>query len=109
MAAAKVTIKPYKLKPSSGDSITRDDVATWKEVQLSHMRQNDDWKCFLPRGTYSTWRAADEGAAQAFAADAEVSAAFPDFLTCLATFSPAGFSETVKRESTFQLGHQPHQ
>ena len=100
MAAAKVTIKPYKLKPSSGDSITRDDVATWKEVQLSHMRQNDDWKCFLPGGTYSTWRAADEGAAQAFAADAEVSAAFPDFLTCLATFSPAGFSETVKREST---------
>ena len=56
-------------------------------------------KHFLPGGDHETWRAADDGAAQAFVANEEIAAAFPDFLTCLATFSPAGFNETVKRES----------
>ena len=59
MAAAKTTVKPYKLKPS-GDSLTRDDLSTWREVILSHMRQNEKWKDFLPGGTKSTWKAEDE-------------------------------------------------
>ena len=56
-AGAKTTIKPFKLKPSSGDSITRDDLATWREVLLSHMRQNEKWKDFLPGGTKEEWNA----------------------------------------------------
>ena len=59
--AAKVTIKPFKLKPSSGDKITRDDVTTWKEVLLSHMRQNESWHTFLPGGANQNWTAADDG------------------------------------------------
>ena len=60
-AAVKTTVKPYKLKPS-GDSltITRDDLSTWREVLLSHMRQNDKWKTFLPGGEDDTWKAEDD-------------------------------------------------
>ena len=60
-AGAKTTIKPFKLKPSSGDSITRDDLATWREVLLSHMRQNEKWKDFLPGGAKKEWKALDGG------------------------------------------------
>ena len=41
-AVAKTIIKPYKLK-ASGDTLTRDDVTTWREVLLSYMRQTDTW------------------------------------------------------------------
>ena len=60
-AAAKTTIKPYKLKPS-GDKLTRDDLATWREVLLSFMNQNEKWRPFLPGGPEdkSTWKAADD-------------------------------------------------
>ena len=51
--------KPYKLKPS-GESLTRDDLSTWREVILSHMRQNDKWKDFLPGGPKSEWKAEDD-------------------------------------------------
>ena len=63
--AAKTSIKPYKLQPS-GDTLTRDDLATWKEVLLSYMRQNDAWKIFLPGGSndYATWKAEDSGETQ---------------------------------------------
>ena len=63
--AAKTSIKPYKLQPSS-DTLTRDDLATWKEVLLSYMRQNDAWKIFLPGGSndYATWKAEDSGEAR---------------------------------------------
>ena len=104
--AAKTSIKPYKLQPS-GDSLTRDDLATWREVLLSYMRQNDSWKVFLPGGStdYVTWKAEDSGEAQVKSDNVtawpdEVKTAFPDFLTCLATFAPAGCGETIKREST---------
>ena len=105
MAAAKVTIKPYKLKPS-GDKLSRDDVTTWKEVLLSHMRQNESWRQFLPGGGNQTWTAADDGVnvwlpdTLTRAQRTEIDVSFADFLTCLSTFSPAGFGETVKREST---------
>ena len=98
MATAKTTIKPYKLKPSTGDTLTRDDLATWREVLLSHMRQNDKWKPFLPDGDKKEWKAGDDPAGNDWTPD--IKAAFSDFLTCLSTFSPVGFGETVKREST---------
>ena len=60
MAGVKTTIKPYKLKPS-GDNLSRDDLATWQQVLLSHMRQNDNWKPFLPGGGKQNWVAADSG------------------------------------------------
>ena len=56
---AKTSIKPFKLKPSVGDTITRDDLSTWREVLLCYMRQNDAWKPFLPGGTRSEWKAED--------------------------------------------------
>ena len=96
-AVAKTTIKPYKLKPSS-DKLSRDDLATWKQVLLSHMRQNAAWRPFLPpSGAHREWKAADSGEDQH---QELVLEDFHDFLTCLATFSPQGFSETVQREST---------
>ena len=104
--AAKTSIKPYKLKPSSGDTITRDDLATWREVLLSYMRQNESWKIFLPGGStdYDHWKAEDSGEVQVkidnSAWSNEAKTAFPDFLTCLATFAPASCGETIKREST---------
>ena len=97
-AGAKTTIKPYKLKPSSGDTITRDDLATWREVLLSHMRQNDKWKDFLPGGGKQEWKALDDTEENDW--EDNIKADFEDFLTCLSTFSPTGFGETVKREST---------
>ena len=98
MAGVKTTIKPYKLKPS-GDNLSRDDLATWQQVLLSHMRQNDNWKPFLPGGGKQNWVAADSGEVNAGWTNDE-KAAFEEFLTCLATFSPTGFNETIKREST---------
>ena len=60
--AVKTTVKPYKLKPS-GDTLTRDDLTTWREVLLCHMRQNAAWKQFLPGGARHEWHAADDGVA----------------------------------------------
>ena len=98
-AAAKTTIKPYKLKPS-GDKLTRDDLATWREVLLSFMNQNEKWRPFLPGGPEdkSTWKAADDSEENNWTA--EVKRDFHDFLTCLSTFAPSGCGETIKREST---------
>ena len=95
---AKTTIKPYKLKASGDNKITRDDLATWKQVLLSHCRQNEKWRVFLgPDGTHKEWKAIDSGEANEFGDSKDD---FEDFITCLATFAPTGFSETVRREST---------
>ena len=92
-AALKTTVKPYKLKPS-GDSLSWDDLSTWREVILSHLRQNENWKDFLPGGTKSTWKAEEDNWI------VEVKTALADFITCVASYSPGGFGETIKREST---------
>ena len=55
----KTSIKPYKLKPS-GETLSRDDLATWKEVLFSYMRQNEAWKQFLPGGANAEWKASDD-------------------------------------------------
>ena len=95
---AKTTIKPYKLKAAGDNKITRDDLATWKQVLLSHCRQNEKWRVFLgPDGTHKEWKAIDSGEANDFGDSKDD---FEDFITCLATFAPTGFSETVRREST---------
>ena len=101
MAAGKTTIKPYKLK-ASGESLSRDDLSTWREVTLSHMRQNEAWRNFLPgasgQDAKNEWKAQDSGEDNGW--DAAVTASHADFITCLSTFSPAGLGETIKREST---------
>ena len=58
--AAKTISRPYKLE-AKGDHLTRDDLATWKQVLLGHIRQNPRWLQFLPTSeTHSTWKSTDE-------------------------------------------------
>ena len=103
--AGKTTIKPYKLKPS-GDNLTRDDLSTWRQILLGHIRQNRDWHQFLPSSaTHKTWVCTDEDETNGLVgADANATnklrADFQDFLTCVATYAPAGFNDTIVREST---------
>jgi hypothetical protein len=103
--AGKTVIKPYKLKPS-GDSLTRDDLSTWKQILLGHIRQNATWHQFLPSSaTYKEWVCTDDDETNALeGADATATnalrATFQDFLTCVATYAPAGFTDTIIREST---------
>ena len=48
MATFSAKAKPYKLQPTDGDNITRDDISTWSYTMLSCARQINDWKKFLP-------------------------------------------------------------
>ena len=58
--AGKTVIKPYKLKPSV-ETISRDDLSTWKQVMLGHCHQNDKWTQFLPTSaTHHTWKCSDD-------------------------------------------------
>ena len=103
--AGKTVIKPYKLKPS-GDTLTRDDLSTWRQILLGHIRQNNDWHQFLPSSaTHKTWVCTDEDETNGLqGADANATnklrADFQNFLTCIATYAPAGFNDTIVREST---------
>ena len=54
--ALRTTINPYKLK-ASGDSISRDDLNTWKHVLLGFIRQNETWTQFLAGEDNATWYA----------------------------------------------------
>ena len=103
--AGKTVIKPYKLKPS-GDILTRDDLSTWKQILLGHIRQNPSWLQFLPSSaTHKTWTCTDDDDTNALvgaddAATNELRATFQDYLTCIATYAPAGLNDTIIREST---------
>ena len=103
--AGKTVIKPYKLKPS-GETMSRDDLSTWKQVMLGHCRQNDKWIQFLPTSTtHHTWKSSDDDETNGLeGADATetnaLRASFQDYLTCVATYSPAGFNDTIMREAT---------
>ena len=103
--AGRTVIKPYKLKPS-GEALTRDDLFTWKQILLGHIRQNPKWLQFLPSSaTHKEWKSTDEDVTNGLhGVDATASnvlrAEFQDFLTCVATYSPTGFGETILREST---------
>ena len=114
--AGRTTVKPYKLTPS-GDSLSRDDLATWRQILLGHMRQNEKWLQFMPSSaTNHTWTCTDDDETNnlfvmtiatqdtpAIVKKEETNtlrADFQNFLTCLATYAPPGFSETIYREST---------
>ena len=108
--AARTVIRPYKLKPS-GEALSRDDLSTWKQVLLSHCRQNENWHQFLPNSaTHAEWTCSDEdvtnglvvrtGAGPDAADTNKLRAAFMDFLNCIAVFSPSGFNDTIMREAT---------
>ena len=113
--AGRTVIKPYKLKPS-GESLTRDDLSTWRQILLGHIRQNQKWLKFLPTSTeHPTWTCSDDdetnglvsmnaavGSAPATVNNGDTDilrADFADFLTCVATYAPAGFNDTIQRES----------
>ena len=103
--AAKTIIKPYKLKPS-GETLSRDDLSTWKQILLGHIRQNATWHQFLPSSaTHKEWVCTDEDVTNGLegadeTASNKLRADFQDFLTCIATYAPAGMNDTIIREST---------
>ena len=102
----KTIIKPYKLKPAA-DSLSR-DLSTRKQILLGHIRQNPKWHQLLPSNvTFKEWSCTDDetnGLEGTDTADSNVLRAdIQDFLTCVATYLPAGFSETILRESTFLI------
>ena len=101
---SKVTIKPYKLKPTDGP-MSRDDVSTWDYNLQSFCRQVENWSQFLLSGTRQNWTATDEDPTNGLEADTEeatkkLRSTFKDFLTCVATSCPTGFMATIMREST---------
>ena len=103
--AGRTVIKPYKLQPT-GEALTRDDLFTWEQVLLGHIRQNPKWLQFLPSSaTHKEWKSTDEDPTNGLdgtdAADSNVLRAdFQDFLMTVATYSPTGFRETIMREAT---------
>ena len=103
--AGRTVIKPYKLKPT-GDALTRDDLFTWKQILLGFIRQNPKWLQFLPSSaTFKEWLSSDEDVTNGLVGTDDndtnvLRADFQDFLTCVATYSPTGFGETIMREST---------
>ena len=114
MATFNARAKPYKLKPSEGDKITRDDIATWSYTILACARQVKEWKSFLPEATNSSWKAKSEDEAYGLTVtkregdrivtdiekSEELQANFLDFLTFVATHCPSGFMSMIMREST---------
>ena len=114
--AGRTTIKPYKLKPT-GETLSRDDLATWRQILLGHIRQNPKWLQFLPTSSVNPkWTCSDEDETNGLVEMNEpvgtaaptinqtktdvLRADFADFLTCVATYAPAGFNDTIQREST---------
>ena len=109
--ALRTNIKPYKLK-ASGEAISRDDLNTWKHILLGFIRQNENWTQFMEGESNGTWVCTDKDVTNGLvapqadtqletdAASRKLRANFKDFLTCVATYAPQGFGETILREST---------
>ena len=114
MATFNARAKPYKLKPSEGDKISRDDIATWSYTILACSRQVKEWKSFLPEAENSTWTAKSEDETYGLIItkmehgeeiededkSEELRTNLLDFLTFVATHCPSGFMTMVMREST---------
>ena len=114
MATFNARAKPYKLKPSEGDKITRDDIATWSYTILACSRQVKEWKSFLPEAENSTWTCKSEDETYGLTVwkregnqqvedeekSEELRTNFLDFLTFVATHCPSGFMTMIMREST---------
>ena len=106
--------KPYKLKPSDGARISRDDVSTWRYNILSCARQVKDWTQFLLGNSKDKWVAKSEDLTQGWSvtkiengveleddeATDKLKSTFQDFLTFVASNCPSGFMEQIMREST---------
>ena len=114
MATFNARAKPFTLKASEGDKISRDDIATWSYTILACARQVKEWKKFLPEAEYSTWKAKSEDETYGLVItkidnheeieneekSEELRTNFLDFLTFVATHCPSGFMTMVMREST---------
>ena len=111
MATFSAKAKPYKLQPTDGDNITRDDISTWSYTMLSCARQINDWKKFLPGGTSQTWQAKTTNPNNGLVvkdrnhqidneATEKLRSDFEDFLTFMASYCPTGFMNQIMREST---------
>ena len=114
MATFNARAKPYKLKASEGDNITRDDISTWSYTILACARQINDWKQFLPGKAKDIWQAKSDDVTHGLrvtkqqggetvtddAATEKLRNDFLDFLTFVATHCPSGFMNMVMREST---------
>ena len=116
MATISVKAKPYKLKPTDSDNITRDDVLSWSYTLLSCARQCKEWKQFLPGNSKATWTAKSENPTHGWEvtkqdettgdevpddeATDELKSNFQDFLTFVASHCPSGFMNQVMRELT---------
>ena len=109
MPGASKNTKIYKLKATDGP-LSRDDVSTWIFTVKSFARQNT-WSNFLPTGANKYWTCTDDDENNGMTvnkADGSVDVDesnklrenFQDFLTAVAANCPAGFTETVIREST---------
>ena len=112
--AAVFKAKPYKLKPSDGEKITRDDVSTWSYTIQSCARQVKDWIPFLPGNSKATWTAKSEDSGHGWRVTKDedgtevtddvatdlLKSHFQDFLTFIATYCPSSFMNQVMREST---------
>ena len=106
--------KPYKMKPSDGNILSRDDVSAWDYNHQAYCRQIADWTQWLPNGTRSEWIPSDQDETNGLQPIMKVNnrdevdedltnknrASLRNFLTCLAVNCPSGFMETVMREST---------
>ena len=114
MATFNARAKPYKLKPSDGDKISRDDIATWSYNILACARQVKEWKTFLPEAKNSSWKPKSECESYGLTVtkregdqivvddekSEELQTNFLDFLTFVATHCPSGFMSMIMREST---------
>ena len=106
--------KPYKLKPTEGEKLTKDDISTWSYTMLSCARQVKEWIQFLPGNSKSSWIPKSEDPSHNWKVTKEqlgeqvvdeeatdqLKANFQDFLTFIASHCPTGFMNPVMREST---------
>ena len=113
MATFLARAKPYKLKPTEGENITRDDISTWSYTMQACARQMKEWKQFLPGSSKENWKAKAEDPSHGWevlkdedgvmvvddTATDDLKAHFEDFLTFIASHCPSGFMNQVMRES----------
>ena len=110
-AGSTKNIKIYKLRATDGP-LSRDDVSTWSFTVKSYARQHGWTKFIDSKRPHSKWISSDDDETNGhlvLKADNQtidqdetekLVREFHDFLTTVAANCPAGFTETVIREST---------
>ena len=111
MPGSTKNIKIYKLRATDGP-LSRDDVSTWAFTVKSYARQHGWTKFIDGKNRYSKWLSSDDDETNGLVAYKEDNVTedqdetdklvgdFHDFLTTIAANCPAGFTDTVIREST---------